>query len=373
MIFISIVFWFYITLIITLIIGFDRIPLFTLQKNVKTHHTFTIIVPFRNEAENISAIAKSLEQLNYLQSHFEILWVNDQSTDHSVPLLTEFIIKHKHWKLLDNYRQSNSPKKDAIRTAIQQSNYNWIITTDADCIIPKNWLNAYNQFISSHKVALKMIAGPVAYQGNSSFLHQFQNMDFLSLIGTTIGSFGINRPFMCNGANLCYHKAAFFEVNGYDDNDTISSGDDVFLLEKIHQKSPRQVRYLKSKEGLVTTTPQHHFNTLTNQRIRWASKISHTKSMFSKVIGVIVLITNIIMLGYLVFGFWFLKNTTIPLIVLTLKIIIDYILIQKTSRFVNQKLTRLNYILSSLFYPFFTVYIVGLSLVKKATWKGRKL
>jgi hypothetical protein len=54
----------------------------------------------------------------------------------------------------------------------------------------------------------------------------------LSLQGATIGSFGIGKGFMCNGANLAYKKSLFQELNGFQGNDTIASGDDVFLLQK---------------------------------------------------------------------------------------------------------------------------------------------
>jgi len=167
----------YFILIISLIIGFNRIILFK-ANNLPNHHGFTIIIPFRNEAENISALAKSLQQINYPKTHFEIIFINDASTDNSVPLLTEFIIKNQHWKLLDNRRKSNSPKKDAIETAINQAKYNWIITTDADCEVPKKWLQTFSDFINKNE-PVKMIAAPVTYKVNNRFLHQFQLVQFV--------------------------------------------------------------------------------------------------------------------------------------------------------------------------------------------------
>ena len=76
-----------------------------------------------------------------------------------------------------------------------------------------------------------MIAGAVTYDCNSSFLHQFQQLDMASLQGATIGSFGIDQGFMCNGANLAYTKSLFTALDGFTGNDKIASGDDVFLGE----------------------------------------------------------------------------------------------------------------------------------------------
>ena len=79
---------------------------------------------------------------------------------------------------------------------------------------------------------MEMVASGVCYVPKKDFLSAFQNLDFLSLQGATIGSFGINQPFMCNGANFAYSKQFFKELNGFQGNETIASGDDVFLLQR---------------------------------------------------------------------------------------------------------------------------------------------
>ena len=84
----------------------------------------------------------------------------------------------------------------------------------------------------------------------------FQQLDFLSLQGATIGSFGIKKPFMCNGANFAYTKAFFKELNGFEGNENIASGDDVFLLQKAIQRDKNDVDFLKSK-SIVQTNCKH--------------------------------------------------------------------------------------------------------------------
>ena len=358
----------YFIFIISLIIGFSKIPLF--KEVITTNYCkFTIIIPFRNEAENIYELAKSLEQIDYPKNAYEIVFINDASNDNSVPLITELIIKNTNWKLLDNIRKSNSPKKDAIQTAINQAKHHWIITTDADCEVPKKWLQTFSSFINENPT-VKMIAAPVSYKVNNTFLHQFQSLDFLSLIGTTIGSFGLQKPFMCNGANLCYHKQAFIALNGFENNNHIASGDDVFLLEKFNKKY--LVAYLKSVHALVITKPENNFKSLVNQRISWASKTTATKSSFGKMVGIVVLLMNLFCIYILVFGLW-TSNFSIYIFIFFLKLLIDAVLLKKTYQFTQQKLDLKYYVLSSLVYPFFVVYVVVKSLFVKVSWKGRKV
>jgi hypothetical protein len=71
-------------------------------------------------------------------------------------------------------------------------------------------------------------------------LDHFQQLDLTSLQGATIGSFGLNKAFMCNGANFAYTKSLFEKLNGFDGNNKIASGDDVFLLQKAVEKFPEK-------------------------------------------------------------------------------------------------------------------------------------
>ncbi len=270
--------------------------------------------------------------------------------------------------MIDNIRVSNSPKKDAITTAIQTAKNDWIITTDADCKVPKNWLLSLDNYIQNHDV--KMIAGAVTYQTNDSFLHHFQQLDIASLQGATIGSFGIGKAFMCNGANLAYTKTFFKDLNGFKGNNQIASGDDVFLLQKAIAQFPEKVHYLKSKNNIVSTKALDDWKSLFHQRVRWASKTTSYQSNFGKALGLIVFAANLIL--FLSYGLWIMRF--IPFlnifILFCLKFTIDSILIYKTNRFLTKN--KMHYlVLSSLFYPFFSVAVALYSVFGKYEWKGR--
>jgi len=368
LIFISLV---YFILIIWLIIGFIKLPEFNLT-NKKDKIKFSIIIPFRNEEHNISSLIKSLNNVAYSNNLFEILFIDDNSSDNSVNKIKECISKKIDYQILRNKRVSNSPKKDAITTAIKKSKYKWIVTTDADCEVSKNWLKILNAFILQKEVVF--IASPVNYKAKNNFLEQFQKIDFLSLIGSTIGSFGNHKPIMCNGANLAYQKEAFYKVDGFNNNNHIASGDDVFLMEKMLAKDPKQVQFLKSKDATVYTKPESTWKNLLNQRIRWASKSGESKNALTKIIGGIVFGMNLI-LSVFIFLVLFQKivgvDLKIFLLLFLLKIIIDGILLQKTFSFFKEKFSIKYYLGSILLHPFFMSIIPLLSIFYTYHWKGR--
>ncbi|WP_298767147.1 glycosyltransferase [uncultured Polaribacter sp.] len=360
----------YALFIIALTIGFIKIKAFKPNGNL-AQTNFSIIVPFRNEAENLPILLASISALKYNLNLVEFIFVDDDSNDASVEIIHNYFEAYKHVKalkfsVLQNIRQSNSPKKDAITTAISKAKHNWIVTTDADCILPKKWLTTLDNFIVEKKP--KMVVAPVNYKVNDTFLEQFQLLDFMSLQGSTIGGFGFHFPFLCNGANLAYQKEEFIKLNGFNGNNAIASGDDIFLFEKFKNTDKKAVQFLKSRDAIVTTFPVTTWKNLIHQRIRWAAKTSNLKSTLVKAIGFLVFLMNlsIILSLFLKFNFGFF------LLILVLKISVDVLLFLPTVKFYKHEKSFLKwYLISSILYPFFSVFIVLKSLFTNYNWKGR--
>jgi cellulose synthase/poly-beta-1,6-N-acetylglucosamine synthase-like glycosyltransferase len=355
------VFLIYLLFIGQLIYGFNRMKRFS-KTEFTPKTSFTIVVPFRNEKENLPNLLHSISLLHYPKELVEVILVDDESEE-------VFSVQHSVFslKVIKNIRKINSPKKDAIETAIQIAKHDWIITTDADCLVQKDWLRIYDQYIQENEV--EMIASGVCYIPKNGFLCAFQNLDFLSLQGATIGSFGINQPFMCNGANFAYSKQFFKELNGFQGNETIASGDDVFLLQKAVSLAPKKVGFLLAKESIVATKSVTTWSELFQQRVRWASKSTGYSSVYGKLLALVVFGGNLAwIIGFLLWLIGFLDQNIFMLFV-ALKFLIDFILIYKTANFFESKL---QYVLaSSLLYPFFSVSVAVYLLFGKYTWKGR--
>jgi cellulose synthase/poly-beta-1,6-N-acetylglucosamine synthase-like glycosyltransferase len=331
---------------------------------------FSIIIPFRNEAKNLQPLLQSLALIDYPHHLFEVCFVNDDSKDGSVEIINNFEQDSSlNIRLIDNQRSTKSPKKDAITTAISQTNFQWIVTTDADCLVPKKWLSIYNSFILRNEV--DFIAAAVVYRTNNSFFENFQALDFMSLQAVTIGAFGIDKAFICNGANLAYKRSIFKEINGFEGNSNMVSGDDVFLLQKVIQQKKFNIKYLKSKAHIVETFPVNNIKDLFSQRIRWASKTKAYQDYFSKFLALSVFLVNlslVISLPFLAFGI--LKIETIIFIWIG-KLLIDALPLYQTAQFMRQTQVFKYYALSAIIYPFFVVISALASFFKTFEWKER--
>lgn len=360
-----------------------------IQKGGNDHVCFSLIIPFRNETQHLPQLLECIKRLDYPKKAYEILLVNDDSQDNSEEIIQEFIVKNQWVPLssIPNERNSGSPKKDAITTAINCSNFEWVVTTDADCSFPKDWLIILSEHIKSYSP--RMIIGPVRIEltDRPSLLNIFEHLDFLSLMGATMGGFGIGKPFLCNGAHLAYQKQAFIEVAGYAKNSHIASGDDHFLLEKFVHKFYKRVSYLKSENAIITTQPQENWSSFISQRTRWAAKSTSYRYWFSKVVGVMVFLANSVMATLLMYisiagihriivaqtySLHYTVTQQLIIFVLLLKFLVDFWLIYKASRFMQRTQFLKWFPIIALLHPLVNTFIALRSITSDFVWKGRR-
>ena len=349
-IFFIILFTYAMTLII-LIWGFEKISQTKVIKS-NANKKFSIIVVYKDENQHLPNLLKSFQALSYPLDAFEILMINDGSK-----VDFDFSFYNLPIQMINNVRYSQSPKKDGISLATKMAQYDWLVVTDADCIVPPTWLNSLNDFLNLNN-QYHMVCGPVFVNQKLNFLHHFQAWDFVSLQAVTVGSFGLEKPFMCNGANMTFSKLIFNQINGYESNHHIASGDDVFLLQKIASRSSNSVGYLNHKDFLVLTSPLNSWKKTINQRIRWGSKSKHYESSWGIYLG---LLTVLISLFYLISFF------TLNYFFILLKIIIDIFFLSYMAKKTSQKQRYL--LISICLYPLIILTVISKSIFVKVKWK----
>lgn len=364
----------YLIAMVVMILGMLRLPIYNYQK-AEAQTKFSVIISFRNEADQLPGLLSSIKKLKYPSHLYEVIFVDDASEDDSVSIITSELQKgndldNLSFKIISNERNSGSPKKDAITVAISKAKNDWIITTDADCILPTTWLTTFDAFITKNEPLL--VAGPVSYKADTTFVEQFQKLDGLSLQALTMAGFGLEAPLLSNGANLAYKKETFIEVKGFSENNHIASGDDIFMLQKIKDAYPEKTKYLKSRDAIVSTFPEKNWASLIDQRVRWASKTSRQNNMSSKALGGLVFLTNSMVIVGAVLCFFNLHLFSIYLPILLLKILVDFTVLKVSSRFFKAKINMIAFLGSLLVYPFVIVRVVLGSLKGNYSWKGRK-
>ena len=350
---------------------YSKLSVFKPADNVAPTTKFSIVIPARNEAANIKACVESILAQDYPKEAFEIIVMDDFSEDD-----TAFIVEalhHQHsnvhlFKLADYFKphELTAFKKKAIEKAVSHAKGDWIITTDADCIVPAKWLSLYNAYILKEQPVF--VAAPVMFIKTKGILNQFQILDFLALQGITAASVGAGKHSMSNGANLAFEKAAFIAVGGYQGVDHIASGDDMFLMHKMKETLVKPIGYLFHPDAIVLTDAMPTWKQFIMQRIRWSSKARYydDRSIFW-----VLLLVYLFNLSFLLMCL--LGDFKSLIIALAFKTFFELFFLDPVAQFFHKK-EELRYF--PLYQPIHILYNIVAGLfgqIKTYTWKGRKV
>lgn len=336
----------------------------------------TIIIPARNEENNIINCLTSILKINYPEKLFEVIVVDDHSTDSTFKLVNDFSKINANVKIIQltdfiQHEKINAFKKIAIKTAISQATGDLIVTTDADCIVPTKWLQLIVSFYEMKNA--HFIAAPVNFHQEKSTFERFQSLDFLGIMGVTGAGIQLGWMNMCNGANLAYSKKAFEKINGFEGIDNMASGDDILLMQKMAVHFPKNIAFLKNINATVFTTAKPDINSFIAQRLRWATKsANYTEWKITLILIIVFIYCCTIVLSFSAIIFINIKWAFLFLILFSIKAISDYFFLGKMAAYFNRSDLMKSYWYAQILHILYIVVIGTLSNLKKQyKWKGR--
>jgi len=328
----------------------------------------TVVVPARNEANNILACLDSIFKQDY--PNYEVIVADDHSTDETA----EIVQQTKARLLLMKDYPSNTKvafKKRAIEAAISISSGEIIVTTDADCEVTPQWLTHLVGALQQNKAVF--VVAPVKMKSDESYLSIFQSLDFAILQGITAASVSAGFHTMANGANMGYFRSAFEEIKGFEGIDNIASGDDMLLFQKIKAMYPGKIAAANSKESIVTTLTEPTLEKFLRQRIRWASKVRMYED--KKMLGVLILVyfLNVTMLGLMLMSWMSDTHLVICLLFIFLKTLVEWRFVKAVLKFFGMPELMRWFAISQPFHILYTVVSGSFGQFGGYQWKGRRV
>ena len=342
------------------------------QQNQIPKEFVSIIIPFRNESENIISNIKSIIKQNFPKENYEVIYVDDSSTDNSFRILNDYP-KPNNVKVLSLPKDysPNAHKKRAIRYGIENSAGEIIITTDADCVYSENWLSS---MLSNYDNETGFISGPVEFLDDDGMFAKLQKLEFAGLVITGAGLIGIGKPTICNAANIAYRKKTYEEVNGFYDQMDLSSGDDELLMQKIAKDTKYKVKFSLFAESIVKTKASKNLNEFYHQRKRWASK-----GLFYKNIRLIITLILIYLfyLGLVIqpllilfISSFFAYGFGLSLII---KLVLEYLILLKGKNILFPKLSLSPFFFAELLQVPYIIIAGFAGMFGDLEWKERKI
>ena len=223
----------YITTVILFLVGLQ-------QKKTGTstdRYRVTVIIAARNEEDNIGHILNDLCNQTYPLKKYNIIVVNDGSTDRTQEVIDSYTKKASNINTLAvrHVPKGTSPKKYALQLAIEQSDSDLVLSTDADCRVPPTWIET---MVSYFTPDVGFVIGFSQYgrpRDKQNLIENLQAFDFLQMMGVAAGTSNLGLPMAASGQNLAYRRDAFVQVGGYSKIAHRISGDDVLLLQLIRR------------------------------------------------------------------------------------------------------------------------------------------
>lgn len=357
----------YLGVILAFYIGLIKVFAQKPKQNVQLF-SISVIVAFKDEASNLSLLLEAIIDQSFPKDRFELILVNDHSTDESLSIVDQYCSILSNLRLV-NLPDSKSGKKAAIAFGIESAKNPLIAITDADCKPSKRWLEEISLEAGNDSI---LILGSVVMVPINSFAQKLQSLEYSSLMATLVGSCGIGHPIIASSANISFRND-FLNVSEKTLNPAISSGDDMFILHHAKRIMKGNISFLNSREAIVQTATASTLSNALDQRKRWASKSIHYNDLETIVVGFVILLFNLLIVSMLISSFFNLTFLFYSLVLYLVKSFIDFILVSRYLKFTQQAELLKVFLPLQLVYPFYIVYTFFSGVLTKRSWKGRPI
>lgn len=327
----------------------------------------SVIIPFRNEANNIENLIIQLSKLDYPTEKLSFIFVDDNSEDQSHFNFSNIKLKFPFKVLCSN----GIGKKAALQTGVEIANTNWIVTTDADILCEADWLKKL--FSVDNLNDQIMICGVVMItpsNNQNQFVYDFQKLEFSMLQAAGAASLHLGNPLLNSGANLAFQKMYWEKIGGYKSHAHIASGDDTFLMLEFSKVFNSGV--IQNTDALIRTNPVDSWKSLYAQRVRWSSKTKYYKDRYIKLVGILILLASL-PLPFMLFCLDDIEKLLIFLTTIGLRFYAERSLLKQWNAKYDLKDDWFCTLKMSLFYPLFLISLAVIYPLKRISWKGRTM
>lgn len=357
----------YATALLVTLLGLFRLSATPRQKDPT--FSVSIVIPVRNEEQNIGRCLDSLVKQDYPRKLLEIIVVDDHSSDRTAEVVNSHL--GENVQLLSAKESSTKGKKAAIEMGIRHSRGELIFTTDGDCVVPFTWIKGMVSYFSP---AVGMVAGRTEFSRTDehSLFHRLQSLEFLGIVAAGAGAIGAGIPVTCSGSNLAYRREAFEQTGGFGKGKRLVSGDDDILMQAIYKKTPWKVTFATVPETFVQTQPADNIGLFLQQRARWASKCAHYPRKWLVALLAVIFFYFCLMLFSLPFSIHRFSQFPVPLICFSLKAAVDLTVVW-TGCILFRRLALLPFFpLAEIFHIPYIVLVSILGFFGRFSWKQRE-
>jgi len=241
----------------------------------------SVLIAARNEELRIRTCIESLLQSEYSREKFEILIIDDRSTDRTLEIAREYERLHSNVRAIPVTKMlaGMSGKASTICQGIDHARGELMLVTDADCIVQPGWMAAMARHFES---SVGLVGGFTLLSPISSVKHllnagfkdrqaaKVQTLDWMYLLTVGVGAAGLGKPVSILGNNFGFRRKAYDQVGGYRAMG-FSIIEDFALMQKLLKETDWQVKFPLDHQTCIFSFPPSTWKQFLDQRRRWAA------------------------------------------------------------------------------------------------------
>lgn len=189
----------------------------------------SVLLCVRNEADNLRRNLPVILEQQY--PAFEVLVIDDDSTDGTAAALRQFQKTYAHLRVLHAGPKTRPGKKAALEQGIRAARFEWLAFTDADCRpAGSHWLRQLSAGFGTPPAAVEIVLGYGPYRQAPGALNRWIRFETVQTAMQYFSFARIGLPYMGVGRNLAWRRQVFERVGGFDAHASLASGDDDLLV-----------------------------------------------------------------------------------------------------------------------------------------------
>ncbi|WP_373495605.1 glycosyltransferase [Aquiflexum sp.] len=324
----------------------------------------SILIPSRNEEENLPACLESIVKLDYPKDKLQIIFGDDRSTDETGAILKAFEDKNDHVKLVQIIEGDSAKMNGKANALSQMAKYadgEVFLFTDADCQVPQDWVRS--MVLAQTNTGAGIITGITHIKADKIY-GKMQGMDWWLTLGMVKVMSDLGFSVTSMGNNMLITKDAYQAVGGFE-GIPFSLTEDFEIARNIQTKGFKVFQQVSS-DNLIATKPQNGFLQLLQQRKRWMSGAMSLPLYWRLILAVQVLFfPSILLLVFL--------HPLLALCLWIAKVLIQGLFIYSFALKSGSRLAVLDLLLFEIYYMITSwSTILYYFWPSKTDWKGRK-
>ncbi|EPR65007.1 glycosyltransferase [Cyclobacterium qasimii] len=322
----------------------------------------TVLLPCRNEANNLPDCLKALENIDYPSGKIRFLVTDDDSEDETAAILKQWATKADNRTLVPLSKRpekGQNGKALALAEMATQVKSGLLVFTDADCIVPPTWCKSFSK---AYREDYGLVTGITTVTGDG-FFARMQALDWWLTLGKVKVVSDAGYSLTAMGNNMAMGSTAYLDSGGFG-KVAKNVTEDLAMSIALYEKGYRPI-HIVSEESLVKTKPEKTVWNLLQQRKRWMRGAFLLPLIWQLLLGL-----QVAFYAGLILGLYFIPLWT--MVFWLIKTIFQSVFI---STFASKTMTKISFF-DLIYFEIYNWWVSWATVIfyfypVKLTWKNR--